>query len=568
MQLISSYAQLNKKYDLNFSDNNYGFSWDVFKEFVGEQWAEFFTTNCFYRFVPTARLTRKTWNCLAFDLFVCCNFNDSSVQEVRRYENTHNETTIGSLMDVCQYLEDKYDIHLGPNNPHGIKWKITKDGGCIIFPNNQQIDFIGYANGNKIFGKSVGGSSYLCSRTDEIIMAEEKETLSEKQLTQRYERLKLSMFRSNRIKVSNEPIQDWSWTFTDRNIFSPTYNKKITRYFYKNHFIAFTCNPYDKYHPFYLLYCTPYLPLNEQAIDTLKKIGKVYYEDTEAFSGLGLFILRFTLLPFWKKLEPVTQKLICELKKKNPDEFNTVYYGFEYLDSDATVFPFLKAIKYWQPYNLQEFYNKEKDTYKFDFYSVGVDWATGSKDHSVLMVTGFKEYNNSGYYDPYIICELIVTPNDFINENEKINAYVDEVCGLLDNFENFDQAIYYYDDKAKTAIDWISQKLADEHNILIMSQVAIKHASSLNQEAGLTDRCVWMRNIMSFGNFYANQNDLCKTTQCLEELRYDQIKTNIPDKTMYQDPYDALFYALYPYKNIIRGKNNASTKISVFSYAI
>ncbi|WP_375317962.1 hypothetical protein [Spiroplasma endosymbiont of Virgichneumon dumeticola] len=405
MKLISSYAQLNKKYDLNFSDNNYGFSWDVFKEFVGEQWAEFFTTNCFYRFVPTARLTRKTWNCLAFDLFVCCNFNDSSVQEVRRYENTHNETTIDSLMDVCQYLEDKYDIHLGPNNPHGIKWKITKDGGCIIFPNNQQIDFIGYANGNKIFGKSVGGSSYLCSRTDEIIMTEEKETLSEKQLTQRYERLKLSMFRSNRIKVSNEPIQDWSWTFTDRNIFSPTYGKKITRYFYKNHFIAFTCNPYDKYHPFYLLYCTPYLPLNEQVIDTLKKIGKVYYEDTEAFSGLGLFILRFTLLPFWKKLEPVTQKLICELKKKNPDEFNTVYYGFEYLDSDATVFPFLKAIKYWQPYNLQEFYNKEKDTYKFDFYSVGVDWATGSKDHSVLMVTGLKN----------IIIVVIMTLILFVN---------------------------------------------------------------------------------------------------------------------------------------------------------
>ncbi|WP_375317501.1 hypothetical protein [Spiroplasma endosymbiont of Virgichneumon dumeticola] len=45
--------------------------------------------------------------------------------------------------------------------------------------------------------------------------------------------------------------------------------------------------------------------------------------------------------------------MICELKKKNPDEFNTVYYGFEYLNSDATVFPFLKAIKYWQPYNLQ-----------------------------------------------------------------------------------------------------------------------------------------------------------------------------------------------------------------------
>ncbi|WJG69810.1 hypothetical protein SIXOD_v1c07800 [Spiroplasma ixodetis Y32] len=73
----------------------------------------FFTTNCFYRFVPTARLTRKTWNCLAFDLFVCCNFSDSSVQEVRRYENTHSETTIGALMNVCQVLLEKYDINLG-----------------------------------------------------------------------------------------------------------------------------------------------------------------------------------------------------------------------------------------------------------------------------------------------------------------------------------------------------------------------------------------------------------------------------------------------------------------------
>ncbi|WJG70036.1 hypothetical protein [Spiroplasma ixodetis] len=85
-----------------------------------------------------------------------------------------------------------------------------------------------------------------------------------------------------------------------------------------------------------------YLPLNNKVIDTLKKTGKVYYEDNEAFSGLGLFILRFTLFPFWHKLEPVTQKLILELKKKNPDEFNTVYYGFEFLDSDATIFPFQK----------------------------------------------------------------------------------------------------------------------------------------------------------------------------------------------------------------------------------
>ncbi|WP_342219031.1 hypothetical protein [Spiroplasma endosymbiont of Amphimallon solstitiale] len=42
MAFISSYAQLNKKYNLNFSDNNYGFSWDIFKAFVGDEWAEYF----------------------------------------------------------------------------------------------------------------------------------------------------------------------------------------------------------------------------------------------------------------------------------------------------------------------------------------------------------------------------------------------------------------------------------------------------------------------------------------------------------------------------------------------
>ncbi|WP_342267294.1 hypothetical protein [Spiroplasma endosymbiont of Villa modesta] len=568
MAFISSYAQLNKKYNLNFSDNNYGFSWDIFKQFVGDEWAEYFTTNCFYRFIPTARGTRKTWNCLAFDLFICCNFSDSSVQEVRRYENTHSETTIGALMNVCQVLLDTYHINLLPNNPHGIKWKITKDGGCIIFPNNQQIDFIGYANGNKIFGKEAGGSSFLGSRTDEIIMAEEKETLTEKQLTYRYERLQNSMFRSNRIKVSKEPIKEWSWTFIDKNIYSPNFGKKITRYFYKSFFITFTCNPYDKYHPFYLKYCTPFLPLNDKVMENLKKVGKIYYENQDMFSGLGLFVLRFTIQPFWNKLPDIQKRTLLEMKKSNPDEFNTVFYGFEFLDSDATIFPFQKTVKYWQSYDLKQFYNQEKDIYKFDFYSVGIDWATGPKDHTVFMVVGFKEYNNTGYYDAYIICELVVTPNDFINENEKINAYANEILGLMDNFANFDQVIYFYDDKARTAMDWLNQKLIDEHNTILITQTAIKHASNLNQEAGLTNRVVWMRNIMSYGNFYANKDDLPKTTQCLEELRYDETKTNIPDRNMYQDPYDALFYALYPYKNVIRGKNNATVKKSIFTFAI
>lgn len=51
---------------------------------------------------------------------------------------------------------------------------------------------------------------------------------------------------------------------------------------------------------------------------------------------------------------------------------------------------FKKTVKYWQSYDLKQFYNPEKDMYKFDFYSVGVDWAIGHKDHTVFMVVCLK----------------------------------------------------------------------------------------------------------------------------------------------------------------------------------
>lgn len=44
---ITSYEHLNKKYDLNFSDYNFGFDWEVFKDFVGDSYARYFTSASF-----------------------------------------------------------------------------------------------------------------------------------------------------------------------------------------------------------------------------------------------------------------------------------------------------------------------------------------------------------------------------------------------------------------------------------------------------------------------------------------------------------------------------------------
>ncbi len=62
---ITSYEHLNKKYDLNFIDYNFGFDWEVFKNFVGDSYTRYFTLPCFFNFFSALCGTNKTWNHLA-----------------------------------------------------------------------------------------------------------------------------------------------------------------------------------------------------------------------------------------------------------------------------------------------------------------------------------------------------------------------------------------------------------------------------------------------------------------------------------------------------------------------
>lgn len=563
-KFITSYSYLNEIYDLNFSDNNFGFTWEVFKKFAGDEWALFFTSNCFYKWAPTARKTGKTWGYLAYELWILCNFTDSSMLEIRRYENTHIETTIGDLVNACDTLNKDFGIDLGPSNDNGIQWKINKDGGSVVFPNNQIINFIGYDNGNKIMGKAAKGSSFLSNRTDEIIMAEEKERLSESQLMIRYERLWDSIFRSNRIKVSDRPIKEFSWTFIDKNELSPTYNQKITRFFSKSFSTVFTCNPYDDSHPMYKRYVTPYLSLTEKVKASLKRTGNVWFEDQAYEDDLGLIIQRFTVEPFWNRIPPIAKKLMLSLKKKDPAEFETVFYGFEYDGSDLTKFPFRSEIKQWLSYNLEDFKNKKTGKYEFDFYAIGIDWATGSFYHSIAHLIGFKKIKNSNFYDVYVICELDAAPGEFFDETEKIARYIEEFAAIADNFANFENTIYYYDHNAETAINFISKGLIDKYDLFISTKKAIKFPSSINKEAGLADRVVFMKNLFSGGHFYANKEDLPVTWDMLKNLMYSESNPLIVDKKMLHDSLDSIFYAIYCYRNLIANKNIGLEKKLLF----
>lgn len=553
-KLITSYYNLNQIYDLNFSDNNFGFTWEIFKDFVTDYWAAFYTSKCFYRWAPTARKTRKTWGWCAFDLFMCCNFLDVSMLEIRRYENTHPDTTIADLINVTEQLYLDYGLELGPDNPHGIQWKFNKEGGYIEFPGGQRIEFMGYANGNRIFGKAAKGSSFIATRTDEIIMSEERETLTDAQLDKRYTRLQDSLFRSNRLNVSDIPIKEWVWTYIDDNELSPTYGEEITGYFHKLPIMAFTCNPYDKSHFFYKKYVIPYLPLNDTVKKSLKKTGVVWFEDEEAFSELGLFIIRFTVQPFWDKLPPITKKLMLDMKKRDYQEYETAFYGFEYSGDDISTFVYRQAIKNIRPYNLQDFKTKN-EKYKFDFYAVGLDWATGSQFYTMGLPFGFKEIKSTGYYAIYFLCELAAAPKDFLDENEKIAQYIEEFAAINDNFNGFENSFYHYDHNAETAISVIQKGLIDKHDLFIKKSKAIKHRTNIHNEAAIVDRVIWLKSLLASGFVFANKEDIPVTWEMLEELRYSDNRTNMPDQKMLHDAVDAIFYALYPYRHMLPNKN-------------
>lgn len=544
MSKITSYSHLNEKYDLNFTDNNFGFTWEIFKEMVTPVWAPFFTSKCFYRTQPTARnLFKTTVHCIAA-IFYAVNFTDTSTKMLRRYDNTHAATTHGTLIEVAQLLLDKYNIDITESNKNGIKWKLKDDsGGYIKFPSGCVISFSGYAKGNAIMGATVKGSPNFNTWTDEFNDPNEPEPVVAKELLKRYTRLTTSLLKNQTQKRSDKPIAEWSWTYLDKNKLSPTYNQMITRYFHKLQYNSFSFNPYDNEHIIYEKFANDFFPLSacEKELD---ETGLAIYEDETAFNGLGIFIMRANMDATFHLLQPIMQKQIMQIKIDDPDEFNTIYYGKDYSNSDMSNFVFRKAMQYCLPYNLQDFYVKCHDKFVFDFYSVGVDWATGPNDNTIFHFWGFKKgtgkvhinwddvpltkkhfsnlrfdknktnvpdknmpqdaYDAMFYalypnrfktlkYDSFLICEIVVSPDMHMDEKEKINFYIQAILGLRDHFHNFQTSFFHYDDKCESAMTWLKTELFDNHGFKLKKIVAIKHSSHLNNEAGLADRVIWVR---------------------------------------------------------------------------
>ncbi|WP_374695888.1 hypothetical protein [Spiroplasma endosymbiont of Polydrusus formosus] len=51
---------------------------------MGDNYARYFTSPCFFKFASAGRGTNKTWNHLAEKLFFACNFTDASLIILRR----------------------------------------------------------------------------------------------------------------------------------------------------------------------------------------------------------------------------------------------------------------------------------------------------------------------------------------------------------------------------------------------------------------------------------------------------------------------------------------------------
>ena len=73
-------------------------------------------------------------------------------------------------------------------------------------------------------------------------------------------------------------------------------------------------------------------------------------------------------------------------------------------------------------YNLQDFYNKNTNQYEFDTYSIAIDYANGSEDHTVFLFSGYK-INKNNEYDKYLIKENVIIPKNAMNLNALVEHY-------------------------------------------------------------------------------------------------------------------------------------------------
>ena len=79
----------------------------------------------------------------------------------------------------------------------------------------------------------------------------------------------------------------------------------------------------------------------------------------------------------WNKIPEITKKIVLGNKTERPDLYELEYYGFEYNDTDPSIYFLRNYRKYMKEYNLQDFYNKNTNQYEFDTYSMGDDYANG-----------------------------------------------------------------------------------------------------------------------------------------------------------------------------------------------
>ncbi|MFW4371276.1 MAG: hypothetical protein EHV01_004980 [Spiroplasma sp. hy2] len=287
--------------------------------------------------------------------------------------------------------------------------------------------------------------------------------------------------------------------------------------------------------------------MNDRIKNILREKHQVFSENKQAFNNLGVFNLRLTMGAVWDKIPQITKKLVLANKEERPDLYELEYYGFEYNDSDPSIYVLRGYREYINEFNLQHFYNTNTKQYEFDLYSIGVDYANGSEDHTVFLLSGYK-LNENGNYDKYIIEEKVTTPQDALNLNDTIEHYGQWIINCFDKFDGFENTTFHYDINAHDFMQLLQKELVSYLGYKIKMFKAIKHQTTLNKDAGLNNRVTWLRKMLSQNKVYGNLEELPYLDQCISELRFGDSKTNIPDSKMYQDPYDALFYGSYPYR--------------------
>lgn len=464
-----------------------------FLTLVGKHYNRITSTQVKYKVFKGAKGTKKSETVIGYIIFRMLIDPKYNAIVLRRYMSDHQDTTVAGFSTVLQRMQSRFKYN------YLDFWKLSSptSNTPVIYYNRkgvnahdvyrQEVRMLSWENINGMSSSKWHNGGY-CG------------TL---QWEEPLEKIDVKKKTKNGDDISDEFMQE-KWPIMEETLLRyDSITNDPSKVFQD---VILTFNSWNKYHFIVKQYVSAFLQENAE---TLERLGKQEYFDTNAHMGQGTYIMLMT----WKVNEFRTDneiKMIFNLKRIAPKEYRTIYLGLDYIYSGGVISDVLDHAKIVP----------EEDNEKWGDIQYGGDWSS-SKDRSGMLEVKFQYKtgpNGNRIIKKIKLSSAMVFDAQKGNDIKRANLLLDWLDrrneNLADKYEHgeFPQPLALIDNRDAFWIDYMqTHKYAYGNAKYVHNLPANKHDTHENA-AGVLSRVFAIRAVL-----------LCDMVEMTQEI-YDMLK--------------------------------------------